>query len=385
MQNYVVDLVSEVGNSYRCQKAADSVNLKTDQKDRHHLEVGLDLKTPYNIGLIYGPSGSGKTTLAIQMFGNNFDAFEIDKDKCIIDQFPDDMEYASIVDSLTGMGLTSIPCWIRPFKTLSNGQQARAVAAIRMASAEELVVIDEWTSVVDRAVAKAMSLKIQKEARRKKKRVIILSCHYDIIEWLNPDWLVDCSTSEYKDRRLLVDGFEREEKLEFQISECKKKSWSFFSKYHYLSHNLAPKTDYTFGIYHDKKQIGFCAYTNYSLHDRRHLHSNRVVVHPDYIGFGLGIRMVTMTSKYLHSLGHRVSAKFTSIAMLKARLNHPNWKFVSKTKIDSSKKGAMGTLSRIGNKKRNDKKGMEAIKKQVAKRNESKLFFVVYYLFEYQD
>ena len=55
------------------------------------------------------------------------------------------------------MGLSQVPCWVRPAFTLSNGQQARAKIALTLADNKDLAVIDEWTSVVDRTVAKVMS------------------------------------------------------------------------------------------------------------------------------------------------------------------------------------------------------------------------------------
>ena len=51
------------------------------------------------------------------------------------------------------------------------------------------ILIDEYTSVVDRDVAKAMSNAVQKYIRRTNKKIILASCHYDIMEWLQPDWI----------------------------------------------------------------------------------------------------------------------------------------------------------------------------------------------------
>ena len=69
---------------------------------------------------------------------------------------------------LTSMGLASIPSWLRPFHLLSNGEQYRAQLAYLVASAKdgETILIDEYTSVVDRDVAKAMSNAVQKYIRR---------------------------------------------------------------------------------------------------------------------------------------------------------------------------------------------------------------------------
>lgn len=66
-----------------------------------------------------------------------------------------------------------------------------------MSSDNELIVIDEWTSVVDRTVAKVMSHCLRKFVNKNSKRAIILSCHADVIEWLKPDWMIDCNRQEF--------------------------------------------------------------------------------------------------------------------------------------------------------------------------------------------
>ena len=60
--------------------------------------------------------------------------------------------------------------WLRPFHVLSNGEQFRATIARALAESakgRELVVIDEFTSVVDRTVAQIGSAAIAKTIRRR--------------------------------------------------------------------------------------------------------------------------------------------------------------------------------------------------------------------------
>lgn len=326
MQNHVVVLKSDVPRSFRTQKAADSVNLRIEEKSTHRLQVSADLAAPYSVGLIVGNSGSGKTTLARQIFGSEWESPIVDKSKPIIDQFPEHFTYEECAQALTGIGLTSIPCWVRPAFTLSNGQTARAEAALRLAKSDGPIVFDEWTSVVDRTVAKVMSYSVQKYARKTQRQVVLLSCHYDVAEWLNPDWIIDCNTQTYEDRRSKVGAFERTDRLRFDVRPCDKRSWSNFSKYHYLSAKLPGGTLFTYGLFEGDKQIGFQCFACYSMTDRKLYHSNRVVVHPDYVGLGLGIRMATEGALDMARKGYRVKAKLTSLAMVKARRGHPNWR-----------------------------------------------------------
>jgi len=329
MQNYLVNLSCKAPISFRTQKAANSVDLNLEEKLSHELSISADTKEDYSIGLILGASGSGKTTLAKKIFGENCLISELDQSAPIIDQFDKKYTYDECVDFLTGVGLTSIPCWIKPVYTLSNGQKARAEIALQVANKPitEEIVIDEWTSVVDRTVAKIMSQNIKKLASKIKRKITLISCHYDVIEWLSPDWVIDCNTSQYVNYRRSL--WQRTEQLEFTIKEVSKESWKYFSKYHYLSKRLPGGKIHTYGLFIGDNQIGFCCYACYCPKQQNTYHSNRVVIHPDYIGFGLGIKLVNETAKYLvKNYKYRIRATFSSTAMYKARINDKRWKLM---------------------------------------------------------
>lgn len=70
---------------------------------------------------------------------------------------------------------------------LSNGEKFRAILARVIADAPERVVIDEFTSVVDRQTAKFGALAFQKAWRRTKGQAVLLTPHYDVLEWVEPD------------------------------------------------------------------------------------------------------------------------------------------------------------------------------------------------------
>ncbi len=331
MQSYQVRLESPISTSFRCTMAANSLDIDIEKKSIHELNIKADINSDYSIGLIVGASGSGKTTLAKQIFGVDCFNVDLNPDLPIIDQLPKQFSYDECANILSGIGLTSVPCWIRPVKTLSNGQKARAEAALSMVKSDQIVLIDEWTSVVDRTVAKVMSHCVQKFARKQQKKIILLSCHYDVLEWLNPDWVIDCNSQNFIDRRLLQpEDRARSEKLIFNIREIDKSSWKYFSKYHYLSSKLASGKLFTFGLFHGDNQIGFQAFSNYV--PKKHpdepfmMHFNRTVVHPDYAGMGLGIHLINETSKIMHSRGFRIMGKFSSQPVFKALSKSKLWK-----------------------------------------------------------
>tara|TARA_R110002050_G_scaffold34101_7_gene86301 strand:+ start:4019 stop:5128 length:1110 start_codon:yes stop_codon:yes gene_type:complete len=341
MQNYELTLESDVTKSFRCKKAANSLDIDTAKKSAHHFKVSADLEKDFSIGLVVGASGSGKTTLIQSIFGGECFDEVLDLSAPVIDQFPEEFSYDECASMLAGVGLTAVVCWIRPAFTLSNGQRARAEAALQMAKPRDRVIIlDEWTSVVDRTVAKVMSHCIQKHARRSKRKIILCSCHYDVIEWLQPDWVIDCNKQSYKDWRGVQ--WERSEKLQFDIRRVGRETWKYFSKYHYLTDKMPGGFIKTFGLFHGGDQIGFQCFANYVPRrkgTKMKMHVNRIVIHPDFAGFGMGIKFVNKTSDIMLAEGYDVMAKFSSTPVFKAMNKDRDWKLL---KVERKVRTAIG-------------------------------------------
>ena len=53
------------------------------------------------------------------------------------------------------------------------------------------IVFDEFTSVVDRTVAQTSCIAINKAIKKTNKKFVAVTCHFDVIEWLEPDWIFD--------------------------------------------------------------------------------------------------------------------------------------------------------------------------------------------------
>lgn len=155
---------------------------------------------PWQIGLIVGPSGCGKSTLARELFGDRLiSGYEWPADQSIVDAFPVGMPIADITGLLCSVGFSSPPSWLRPYRCLSNGEQFRVTLARALADPEPLIAIDEFTSVVDRTVAQIASHAVAKAVRKSKiRKFVAVSCHDDIIDWLQPDWIYQPALSSFQ-------------------------------------------------------------------------------------------------------------------------------------------------------------------------------------------
>ncbi len=178
---------TKVGQSFRHKSLIGQYDLPEEGIEQS-FKGDYKLPEKWNIGLIVGNSGTGKTSIAKHCFGE-FTKLVWDNN-AIIDNFDKKLTMQDITYCLGSVGFNSIPYWLKPYHVLSNGEKSRVDLA-RLLSEKDLSVYDEFSSMVDRDVAKSMSNSIQKAFRKLDKKIILLSCHKDIIQWLQPDWVYD--------------------------------------------------------------------------------------------------------------------------------------------------------------------------------------------------
>lgn len=192
------DIIRETSpaRSFRVESVLGTFDLNSE-KVTEHFVGDMNLPSEWNIGLIVGRSGSGKTTIAKELFGDYIVAkYEYEHDN-ILDDMPADVTMREITTALNSVGFSSPPSWLKPYSALSNGEKMRCDIARAILENKDMFVFDEFTSVVDRNVARISSFAIQKAIRRNGKRFIAVSCHYDIKDWLMPDWVFDTDSMTF--------------------------------------------------------------------------------------------------------------------------------------------------------------------------------------------
>ena len=265
----------------------------------------------WNIGLIVGPSGSGKSHLLHDNYGITEEP-TWNKQKAIASQVA--------YQKLSAVGLNSVPAWCRPYHVLSNGEQFRARMASMLATDTSF---DEFTSVVDRTVAKSCSNALQREIRREKLTgVVFATCHYDIVEWLQPDWVFDTLTQSLTGGRSL----RRRPEITLGIERCEAKWWHAFKDHHYLTSELN-KSSRCYLVKWNEIIVGFVSALPMPSGTLKNAwREHRTVILPDYQGIGIGVRISDAVAQLFLEDGKRYYSKTAHPRMGEYRNASKLWK-----------------------------------------------------------
>ena len=166
---------------------------------------------------------------------------------------------------------------------MSNGEQFRANLARLVSEAPARAVLDEFSSVVDRQIARIGAGAFAKAWRRTQGQVVLLSCHYDILDWVRPDWVFDTATGQFQRGCLW-----RRPAIEVDIESCGWEHWPAFEPHHYLKlpHMIAAT------CYVARVQGQLVAHVAVSTRSRVEARACRLVVMPEWQGAGVGLRFL---------------------------------------------------------------------------------------------
>jgi ABC-type ATPase involved in cell division len=276
-------------NSYRAARVKSLFNAESGAEFNLDAELDID-DSHWKLGVIVGPSGSGKSSMGRMMFGA--DAFyQPDNwpgDKPIVDAIAPDGNFDAVTGALATVGLGSVPCWLRPYYALSNGERFRADLARVISEAPSKVVIDEFSSVVDRQIAKFGALAFQKAWKRTSGQCVLLSCHYDVIDWLEPDWVYDTGTCKFSRGSLW-----RRPKFDLEIWQTDSRYWPLFKPHYYLDLPLPVAGQYFVGTVDGEPVCHMAVCTmNKGNNGNFEGRGTRLVVMPEWQGAGVGIRFL---------------------------------------------------------------------------------------------
>jgi GNAT superfamily N-acetyltransferase len=322
-----------VFDSFRVQQIAGMFDVPLARRATEHFRVDVpELGDKWRIGLIVGPSGSGKSTVAEKMFGDRlYRGADWSRDSAVVDGLGE-KPIKEITRLFTSVGFGSPPSWIKPYQVLSGGERFRCdlARALGATAKDETVVFDEFTSVVDRNVAKVGSAAVARGIRQGRIgcRFVAVTCHYDVAEWLEPDWVIDMATSSFQRRCL------RRPKIELELFRCRRSAWAMFARHHYLSGSL-PRAVRCFIATYGGAVVGFCA-TASLIGKKNRWRISRLVTLPDYQGIGIGMNLVEAVADLHLSEGHRLNVTASHPSVIAHCRRSSRWRAVNFKKTGSA-------------------------------------------------
>jgi ABC-type thiamine transport system ATPase subunit len=266
----------------------------------------LELPDRWHVGAIVGPSGSGKTTVARAMAqplggrvveakdadGNLAEPFAWPADESLVDGFPEAIGTDTICETLSAVGFGSTPNWRRPYRVLSNGEQFRVNLARAMLESDGApVFMDEFASLVNDQVAKAASTAAAKATRRRGGQLVAVTWRTDILESLEPDWVLFCDPGQTLRLQHNVNGQSRRwvrPGVAMVVRGVHPAAWSAFREHHYLDHHLGAAAVCFVGLVADQP-AAFCATYHFPNHYGLNYREHRLVCLPDFQGAGVGM------------------------------------------------------------------------------------------------
>lgn len=268
------------------------------------LEIEADITGDWSIGAIVGPSGSGKTSIGKTLFGGGHIvdlSSGWEPDKPVIDCIAPDGDFNEVCDVLSAVGLGSVPSWLRPFHVLSNGEQFRAGLAKVVMDYDGDVVLDEFTSVVDRQIAKIGSAAFQRKWRKKcdGRRAVVLSPHYDIIDWLEPDWVIDTKDGTFSKER------HRRPKIDLKVQQTNGSYWKYFKPHYYLDLPMPVAASYFVGTVDGELVCHLAVAPRFDIGAYR---GTRLVTMPEWQGVGIATTFLDWVAQY-HLDGNGLKGK----------------------------------------------------------------------------
>jgi ABC-type ATPase involved in cell division/GNAT superfamily N-acetyltransferase len=314
---------SPIEPSFRVEQVRGMFDVPEQASIRHEWDVDIPVEeTDWQIGLVVGPSGSGKTTIGRRLFPEAlFHAgYEWPETRAVVDGFPAHLDGREITQALSSVGFSSPPHWLKRYGHLSNGQKFRCELARLMLEEAAVVLFDEFTSVVDRDAAKVSSAAVAKALRRRgRPKLIALSCHYDVIDWLDPDWVYNTADGNFARRSL-----RGRPPVELRVHQATPAAWALFKQHHYLTARLHRGARCWVATWNGVP-VAFTSCMPLVGHAgvwREH----RTVVLPDFQGIGVGNSLSEWLGAYLKSWGLRFTSVTSHPAMIRHRSRSLKWK-----------------------------------------------------------
>lgn len=306
----------------RVAEVAEAFGVGVDESIEHVVLNDYEFNEDFDVCYITGASGSGKSSLLRELkrhYGVEDVEFNMDSESAIVDLVGDTLDEA--LNLLSVVGLSEARIFVKRPRDLSDGQKYRYQLACMLHQKQEVLCIDEFTSLLDRTTAEVVAYNMQKCCRRNGVKLIVATAHNDLEKFLNPSTVINFGNDEddvetnYWEVDCEYNPFEEH----LDISEATKDDFKKLIKYHYKNVKTVPGTKVMYKLTYKGQLVGIAVYgcTNRMLSGRNEYFNKfymtekgyprmdmvnkdfilgtRFVVSPQFRGCGFGSYLVKNT------------------------------------------------------------------------------------------
>jgi len=166
-------------------------------------------------------------------------------------------------------------------------------------------------------------------------KFVAVTCHDDIIEWLQPDWIYRVDEGLFTWRCL-----RRRPEIELEIVRTKASAWHLFATHHYLSTSIAPSAICYLASW-NKQPVAFSAWLPFVGKGPATRREHRTVCLPDFQGVGIGQALSATIASMFKGLELRAISTTTHPGLIASRIRSPLWQLKRAPSLAQGSQGKM--------------------------------------------
>lgn len=131
---------------------------------------------------------------------------------------------------------------------------------------------------------------------------MLLTPHYDILDWVKPDWVFDTKTKVFER------GLARQRpKIDLQVFKVNQSYWKYFKPHYYLNLPMPPCAEYFIGVVDGELACHVAVAPFFTSNGYR---ATRLVTMPEWQGAGVGMKFLEWIAQYHLEGNGRCNKKF---------------------------------------------------------------------------
>ncbi|HEY1064763.1 MAG TPA: GNAT family N-acetyltransferase, partial [Pirellulales bacterium] len=176
------------------------------------------------------------------------------------------------------------------------------------------------------------SAALARTVRRRGEQLVAATCHEDVLDWLDPDWIYEPAHDRFTRRRLRRSEATRP-RIALDVAAVSATAWEAFRPHHYLSGALNGSAR-CFAAFWNARPVAFVAVLHQPHPRIANLkREHRLVCLPEFQGIGLGVALSEYVAGVCTTLGFEYASTTSHPGLIAARSRSPNWRRTGSSRL----------------------------------------------------